>query len=182
MGFLDATGVTTLVTKLRERFAPMRHYHSGEDIISGTIDISRIQTASTTIKGVVKLSDSPSAGYSDRAATSYAVRQAWEKSMYGTSSTGATTATKVISCNDYALQSGQIITIQFSAANTYVSGALKLNINDKGAKTIYKDGAATSASNTLLWDAGDVLQFVYDGSYYRFVSCSGLRLYDGTVV
>ena len=54
------------------------------------------------------------------------------KAVYGTSSTAGATATKVVTCSNFALYTGALITVRFSAANT-VDG-LKLNVNGTGAK------------------------------------------------
>lgn len=88
---------------------------------------------------------------------------------YGTSSTTATTAAKTSTIDNYVLTKGSLVSVTFSTANTYVAGAITLNINSTGAKTIYYNNAATSTTNTLLWDAGETLTFIYSGSYYYFI-------------
>lgn len=88
---------------------------------------------------------------------------------YGTSSTTASTATKASTITNFSLKPGAIVSITFSTANTYTSGAIKLNINSTGAKTIYKNNAATSSSNTLLWETNTTLTFVYSGSYWHYL-------------
>lgn len=92
-------------------------------------------------------------------------------SWYGTSSTGATTAAKISTVTIYKLTMGARVSIAFSNANT-VEGLLTLNINGTGAKNIYFDGSVTSSTNPLLWDANEIITFVYDGNYYHFVSRS----------
>ena len=91
---------------------------------------------------------------------------------YGTSSTAATTAAKTSAITNFKLTAGAVVNIQFSTANTYVNGAITLNVNSTGAKTIYVNGAATSASNTFFWGVGEMLTFVYSGSYWYLVSKS----------
>lgn len=93
-------------------------------------------------------------------------------SWYGTSSTAATTAAKTSSITNFILTQGARVSITFTYANTYVEGALTLNVNSTGAKTIYFNNAATSATNNLTWEAGETLTFIYSGSYYFFVSKS----------
>ena len=90
---------------------------------------------------------------------------------YGTCSTADTTADKIVTCNNFVLTKGSLITISVSTANT-VSDTLTLNINSTGAKDIYKGHDEVSSSNPLLWDAGEVLTFIYTGSAYDFVSRS----------
>lgn len=84
-----------------------------------------------------------------------------------TSSTGATTAAKVAACTNFPpLAAGVTVTVRFSTANTS-SGAITLDVNSTGAKTVYVNGAATSSSNQLLWATNANVTFTYDGSYWR---------------
>lgn len=84
-----------------------------------------------------------------------------------TSSTGATTAAKVAACTNFPeLYAGATVTVRFSTANTS-TGAITLNVNSTGAKTVYVNGAATSSSNQLLWATNANVTFTYDGSYWR---------------
>lgn len=87
----------------------------------------------------------------------------------GTSSTGASTADKVAACTNFELVAGATVTVRFSAANTS-TGAITLNVNNTGKRTVYVNGAATSSSNQLLWGANANVTFTYDGSYWRIVS------------
>lgn len=88
---------------------------------------------------------------------------------YGTSSTAAGTAAKASTIANFRLMEGAIVSVTFSTENT-VHGALTLNINSTGAKTIYVNNAATTATNYLLWNAGETLTFVYSGSYWYLIS------------
>ena len=96
---------------------------------------------------------------------------------YGTCSTTATTATKTSQLNNFVPTRGALVLLHATTANTYTAGALKLNINGTGDKAIYKDGAATSSTNTLTWAADDDLMFMYDGSEYRY--CYGSSTESG---
>lgn len=86
------------------------------------------------------------------------------KAEYGTCATSAATQAKVVTCANFALYSGARIQVTFTYANTYVSGAVTLNVNSTGAKTIYVGKTATSSTNLLLWAAGAKMEFVYDGT------------------
>ena len=92
------------------------------------------------------------------------------KTWYGTSSTTASTTAKTVTCADFTKVKGAIIAITFSTANT--ANAPTLNINSTTASATYKGNAVTSSSNPLKWDAGDTLTFMYDGSYYKYLSTS----------
>ena len=91
-------------------------------------------------------------------------------SWYGTSSTAAGTTAKTVTCANFRLQAGALISIAFTTANT--ATAPTLNVNSTGAKAIYLNNAVTSASNLLTWDAGEQMTFIYSGSYYFLVARS----------
>ena len=166
MAFLDDQGVEYLVADIKEKtdatYAKVSHSHTA----------SQLPTASTTASGIVRLDSATTSTSTTYAATASAVNTAWEKAMYGTSLTTASIAAKVVTCPNYSLVTGQLIAVHFSTANT-VSGAITLNINSKGAKNVYVNGAATSASNTLLWEANTTILFTYTGSYYYYVTSTG---------
>lgn len=79
-------------------------------------------------------------------------------------STAAATAAKTASATGYVLRAKDIFNIRFTKSNTAKS-ALTLNINGKGAKTIYINGTASSSSNYTL-PAGSYVCY-YDGTYYH---------------
>lgn len=91
---------------------------------------------------------------------------------YGTSSTGATTAAKTSTITNFVLSPGTLVSITFSTANTYASGAITLNVSSTGAKNVYYNGAVTSSSNQCPWLANDTITFMYDGTGYQFISRS----------
>lgn len=83
---------------------------------------------------------------------------------YGTCSTVAATADKVVACANFKLVTGARITVKFSITNTAVSPTL--NVNNTGAKSIKYNGGAISTN----WIAANsTLEFVYDGTNYNFV-------------
>lgn len=79
---------------------------------------------------------------------------------YGTCDTAAATTAKVVTLSNYALVTGGIVAVKFTYA---VPAAATLNINSKGAKAIYHNGAAITAG---VIEAGDIGFFIYDGSQY----------------
>ena len=78
--------------------------------------------------------------------------------------TAAGTAAKAATCTNYVLTANTYIPVLFTNANS-VSGAITLNINGKGAKPIYINGEASSASNHTL-PAGPYISY-YDGTAYH---------------
>ena len=85
--------------------------------------------------------------------------------------TGASTAAKVASCYNYTATANTYAHILMRYANTKAS-ALTLNVNKVGAKPIYINGTASSATNYTL-PAGTYIIF-YDGTNYYFQT-------DGTI-
>lgn len=81
---------------------------------------------------------------------------------YGTCSTIADSMAKIVSCAGFKLVTGATIAVKFANANTY-TGATYLDVNGTGSKRIRSTGNSTAAVNGL-WNAGEVVTFVYDGS------------------
>ena len=79
--------------------------------------------------------------------------------------TAAATAAKTASCTDYTLTSKTYLHVLIKTANSS-AGKITLNVNGKGAKDIWINGAVSSASNYTL-PAGSYITY-YDGSKYLF--------------
>jgi len=85
------------------------------------------------------------------------------KSYYGTCETAAATQAKVVECEGFKLETGTMIRVKFTNAQTY-NGTATLNVNGTGAKNITRVG--TTATTRYFWSAGEVVDFVYDGVNY----------------
>ena len=83
---------------------------------------------------------------------------------YGTCSTAAATAAKVVSCSNFALITGAEITVKFTTTNTAANPTL--NVNNTGAKAIYYRGSAISAGYLA---ANRTYTFRYNGTQYELV-------------
>ena len=83
---------------------------------------------------------------------------------YGTCSTAAATAAKVVSCSNFALITGAEITVKFTTTNTAANPTL--NVNGTGAKAIYYRGSAISAGYLA---ANRTYTFRYNGTQYELV-------------
>ena len=89
--------------------------------------------------------------------------------FYGTCATAAATAAKVVVCEEFTsadLVEGTVINVEFTNAQLY-NGAPALNVNSTGAHNIKRAGATNAARYE--WQAGEVLQFVYNGAYWCIV-------------
>ena len=83
---------------------------------------------------------------------------------YGTCSTAEATAAKTASITNYTLSTGGIVSIKFTYG---VPADATLNINSKGAKSIYYNEAAIT--NNII-KAGDTATFIYDGTQYQLIA------------
>lgn len=83
---------------------------------------------------------------------------------YGTCSTAAGTAAKVVSLSGFKLQTGAEVTVRFTVTNTASNPTL--NVNGTGAKPIRYLGAAVAAGYLA---AGRIYRLLYDGSYWNIV-------------
>ena len=96
---------------------------------------------------------------------------------YGTSSTAQNTKAKVVTCPEYTgLHVGDQISVRFTNANT--AAAPTLNVNGTGAKSITAYGATLVAGSPYTWDAGAVVDFVYDGTSWAIQDATALKRLD----
>lgn len=85
----------------------------------------------------------------------------------GVCATAQATVAKVVSLPGFSLTKGAKVCVIFlygAAANA------TLNVESTGAKTIYSDGAVT---NTGTWSANDIVDFIYDGTYWNVTAVNG---------
>ena len=89
---------------------------------------------------------------------------------YGNCITAAATTAKTVSSahGDMVLDNGAVIYVKFQYSNTASSPTL--NVDDTGAKSI-KGYSSTNPS--IWWKAGDIVEFVYDGSYWVMLPTQG---------
>lgn len=94
---------------------------------------------------------------------------------YCTCSTAAATAAKVVTLDsgdsNWALRKGAIIGVKFTNTNT--ASSVTLNVNSSGAKSIYYNNAAyTGSSNSICGYANRYTFYMYDGTYWVWISDS----------
>ena len=93
---------------------------------------------------------------------------------YGTCSTAAATAAKVVSISGntkWALTAGSIIAVKFTNTNTASNPTL--NVNGTGAKSIVYDSTAIASSNlSFAGYANRCILYLYDGTNYVFIGWS----------
>ena len=110
--------------------------------------------------------------------------------LYGTCSTGASTAQKEVTCSNFdKLITGVTIHVKFTYSNTNSSPSLK--VNSTTAKSIMRYGTTKPGTSTKTsWQAGSVVSFTYDGTYWQmndwlnddttYTAATATPLMDGT--
>ena len=91
--------------------------------------------------------------------------------FYGTSSTAAGTAEKVVVCEDFTsadLVAGTVIAVKFTTTNSGAVGSLALNVNGTGAKNIkyINNGTIGNLTSAGYIKANTTYYFYYDGTYW----------------
>ena len=84
---------------------------------------------------------------------------------YGTCSTAAATAAKVVSLTGFTLATGARVSVKFTVANTASSPTL--NVNNTGAKPIYHMGSAITPRYLM---ANRIYTFIYDGTNFELIN------------
>lgn len=93
------------------------------------------------------------------------------KVAYGTCTTAAATAAKVVVIDDptWNLQIGDIIGVKFT--NTNSASSCTLNVNSTGAKSLwYNNAAYTGSSNMICGYANRYVFYMYDGTYWVWLT------------
>lgn len=122
------------------------------------------KSISTTIKPMIRLASINDNTWAPYAATNQTLTNIINNiSRYGTSSTGAPTTKKIAysTDRDYVLNAGNKIYVKFTYTNTATSPTL--NVDGTGDINIKGYGATKP---DIWWNAGDVVEFVYDGTNY----------------
>lgn len=88
---------------------------------------------------------------------------------YGTCSTVATTQTKDITTTsgDFVLGTGNMLRVAFT--NAAGVGGIKLNVDSTGGRDAYTGEDKVTHVGAESWAAGEVIDFVYDGSHFIIV-------------
>lgn len=89
---------------------------------------------------------------------------------YGTCSTAAATATKVVTCPGFQLVTGATIAVYFTYGQSSTS-SVYLNVNGTGAKQVLGSLLTTNSNSNVYgaWGGGEAKMFVYDGTAWRIV-------------
>lgn len=93
----------------------------------------------------------------------------------GACTTATATAAKAVTLSSYSLTTGGIVAVRFTNA---VPANATMNINGKGAKSIYYKG--NSIVDGVI-NAGEVATFIYDGTRYHLLTVDRNRFFTSLV-
>ena len=91
----------------------------------------------------------------------------FDKPYFGVCETAAATQTKVVTCDEFRLEKGALLAVQFTYANTATSPSM--NVNGTGAIAIC--GTNGYYVNANMWTANQMVHFVYNGTWWIVLNC-----------
>lgn len=91
----------------------------------------------------------------------------FDKPYFGVCETAAATQTKVVTCDEFRLEKGALLAVQFTYANTATSPSM--NVNGTGAIAIC--GTNGYYVNANMWTANQMVHFVYNGTWWIALNC-----------
>lgn len=91
----------------------------------------------------------------------------FDKPYFGVCETAAATQTKVVTCDEFRLEKGALLAVQFTYANTATSPSM--NVNETGAIAIC--GTNGYYVNANMWTANQMVHFVYNGTWWIALNC-----------
>ena len=91
----------------------------------------------------------------------------FDKPYFGVCETAAATQVKVVTCDEFRLEKGTLLAVQFTYANTASSPSM--NVNGTGAIAIC--GTNGYYVNANMWTANQVVHFVYNGTWWIAFNC-----------
>ena len=133
------------------KYAREDHVHPSQTSVSGNAGSATKLATARTIDGV---------SFNGSAAITH----------YGVCNTAEATYEKVVSCQGFTLVTGARIAVKFTNGSQGKMAAL--NVNNTGAKEIRQYGNINSLrtdSEMPFWQAGEVIEFIYDGSGFVVV-------------
>lgn len=99
------------------------------------------------------------------------------KAFFGTTTTAAATATKVVTLNNtdgWELKDGVVVGVYFNTDANNTASNVKLNVNGSGAKSVSQTGNSAYASTNanITGRKGYTTYYMYNGTYWCFLNAS----------
>ena len=180
LGYLD--GVTSNVQTQLNGKASTSHTHTKSEITDFPTSMKNPNSLTLTMNGTAstyngELANSKNwyapttagtAGY--ELVSSGSGAPVWKAPAYAVCSTAAATVAKTVSISNFKLTTGVSVKIKFTYANSAATPTL--NVNSTGAKQIAVCTGSSSytLSSGQTWTAGEIVEFVYNGTYWVAVS------------
>lgn len=93
----------------------------------------------------------------------------WEQPPYATCASTSTVYAKVITIPNFTPVAGKHIFIKFSNASySHVNTAINLQVNGV-TNAVYQNGKAVTGTTMYAWLANDIVEFMFDGSYWHII-------------
>lgn len=132
-------------------------------------EISRINTAVGVIRAAmanlgISVSSSDTIDILAAKLRDADIKTGGDMNYYGECTTASATAAKVVTIEDFKLETGAIVAVRF--VNPII-GSATLNVSGKGAKSLIFRGYALQAG---IINAGDIATFIYDGTNFKLIS------------
>lgn len=147
-------------------------YNKNSIYTDGIIRVGGYTTLSNSASGAITLTLPSTSGTLALTSSNAATASKATQQIIGTCGTAQATVEKAVALANFALVSGVKITVTFTFAAV---AAATLNVNSTGAKAIYHNGIACTAGS---WAAGNIVEFIYDGTYWHILS---VKIQNSTV-
>lgn len=132
-----------------------------------TIDLSNyLQKSDISVASLLSTGTDIGSITLDGTTTTFKIPAATPKVYYGVCDTAAATPIKTVTVDSsFELVEGAQVTVRFINTPVYQGMPIQLDVNETGAKTIYKYGTSTVTNpETSSWYANSIVTFTYNGS------------------
>ena len=92
----------------------------------------------------------------------------WKQPPYAVCGDSPSISDRRVSITNFKLVTGARVLVKFSYPYASTATTVTLNVNGTGAKTIKLRDAVPSTTNT--WESNEIVEFLYDGSYWVAIS------------
>ena len=92
----------------------------------------------------------------------------WQQLPYAVCGDSPSISDRRVSITNFKLVTGARVLVKFSYPYASTATTVTLNVNGTGAKTIKLRDAVPSTTNT--WESNEIVEFLYDGSYWVAIS------------
>lgn len=92
----------------------------------------------------------------------------WKQPPYAVCGDSPSISDRRVSITNFKLVTGARVLVKFSYPYASTATTVTLNVNGTGAKTIKLRDAVLSTTNT--WESNEIVEFLYDGSYWVAIS------------